>query len=264
MHPGITPVLCVSHTDNEIIVVHQYFKHPLLSMCRFHGKTTLYNPTLCRSSGIASRDQRLRFMVYQLLQLICFIHSHGLSLDSVDLGSILVDDDLWISIPVGAGGIINVPSTSTTTVDRVQVNNNNNNNKIMTDRTIPPYIDQHEPITSQWIHGKISNFEYLMCLNEAAGRRMIDPLYHPILPWVMDFTTDILSLLSSSRSGNNGGGSEDYRGYDRKGLRDLSRTKFRLCKGETDVMINLRLGEYHMDSICTSALYYYILYNLYK
>ncbi|XP_046936577.1 WD repeat-containing protein 81 isoform X1 [Lynx rufus] len=59
-----------------------------------------------------------------------------------------------------------------------------------------------------WVHGRISNFHYLMQLNRLAGRRQGDPNYHPVLPWVVDFTTP----------------------HGR--FRDLRKSKFRLNKGD--------------------------------
>ena len=62
----------------------------------------------------------------------------------------------------------------------------------------------------RWVRGDLSNYDYLMELNRLAGREMSssDVALHPILPWVVDFT-----------------GAEG-------GWRDLSRSKFRLKKGD--------------------------------
>ncbi|XP_075417333.1 WD repeat-containing protein 81 [Tenrec ecaudatus] len=63
-------------------------------------------------------------------------------------------------------------------------------------------------LVGDWVHGRISNFHYLMQLNRLAGRRQGDPNYHPVLPWVVDFTTP----------------------HGR--FRDLRKSKFRLNKGD--------------------------------
>lgn len=55
---------------------------------------------------------------------------------------------------------------------------------------------------------QITTLDYLLCLNFFAGRKFNSPHHHPTVPWVMDF---------SSRS---------------SGWRDLTRTKFRLNKGD--------------------------------
>lgn len=63
-------------------------------------------------------------------------------------------------------------------------------------------------LVDAWVTGKISNYDYLMALNRSAGRRFGDPNYHPVFPWVTDFTQE------------NGG------------YRDLTKSKFRLNKGD--------------------------------
>lgn len=45
-----------------------------------------------------------------------------------------------------------------------------------------------ESLSSQWIHGELSNFDYLMALNALAGRQLGNPDFHPVIPWIIDFT----------------------------------------------------------------------------
>ncbi|KAK3878610.1 hypothetical protein Pcinc_016771 [Petrolisthes cinctipes] len=63
-------------------------------------------------------------------------------------------------------------------------------------------------LTQLWVGHQLTTLDYLLCLNYFAGRRFNSPHHHPIVPWVMNF---------SSRE---------------SGWRDLSKTKFRLTKGD--------------------------------
>lgn len=40
-----------------------------------------------------------------------------------------------------------------------------------------------------WLRGQISNFDYLMALNSAAGRTYNDITQYPIFPWVIAVST---------------------------------------------------------------------------
>ncbi|KAF7725381.1 WD repeat-containing protein 81 [Apophysomyces ossiformis] len=95
-----------------------------------------------------------------------------------------------------------------------------------------------EPLVIKWVRGEISNFSYLMALNHLAGRREGDPNFHPILPWVTDFT---------------GARVED-------GWRDFTRTKFRMNKGDEQLDFTFESPvPHHITDILSDITYYVYL-----
>lgn len=98
----------------------------------------------------------------------------------------------------------------------------------------------------KWRSGELSNFDYLMLLNQHAGRVVGDPNNHPIFPWVMEFT------------------------HKDGGLRDLARSKYRLNKGDRQLDFTylsaqeeLRRGQdqeslvpHHIGDISSDVTYY--------
>lgn len=64
-------------------------------------------------------------------------------------------------------------------------------------------------VVQAWVAGSLSNLDYLLYLNRLTGRRYGDPNFHPVLPWVSDFSSESASSL-----------------------RDLTKSKFRLNKGD--------------------------------
>ncbi|OQS02626.1 vacuolar protein sorting-associated protein 53, partial [Thraustotheca clavata] len=50
-------------------------------------------------------------------------------------------------------------------------------------------------LMERWIHGEVTNFEYLMHLNTLAGRSYNDLTQYPVFPWVLsDYTSDTIDL----------------------------------------------------------------------
>lgn len=72
------------------------------------------------------------------------------------------------------------------------------------DPSLPPLNE----LVDDWVRGRLSNFDYLMALNQLCGRRWGNPRHHPVLPWVRD--------LNQAEGG----------------WRDLGRSKMRLTRGD--------------------------------
>jgi len=56
-------------------------------------------------------------------------------------------------------------------------------------------IDQLENITMLWQNRQITNFDYLMHLNQAGNRSFSDLSQYPIFPWVIqDYDSEEINL----------------------------------------------------------------------
>ena len=153
-------------------------------------------------SFLTSSMSRPLFIIYQLLQVLCECHCFGATHDGLDLDGLLLDTDLWVQVYQLRYGVT-FASTSSPPAAALPVE--------------PAPVSVPRPLSSpdhlaglvqDWINGALSNYDYLMALNSFAGRWRGNPNQHPVLPWVVDF------------SEANGG------------WRDLSRSKFRLNKGD--------------------------------
>ncbi|CAG2226311.1 WDR81 [Mytilus edulis] len=82
-------------------------------------------------------------------------------------------------------------------------------------------------LVEDWVHKRITNFKYLMVLNHLAGRRMSDPNNHPILPWVMEFSST----------------EEEF------DMRDLTKSKYRLTKGDNQLDLTFESHTFFKDNI---------------
>lgn len=191
-----------------------------------HHRFTLFDCVVHSPAILENSTKRPLFILYQLLSMLSYCHSKGLTLGDINLKNIYVDGRLWVQYYLppqalfGGGrrrkkltkmdennlGVTpmqtGTPIESTTPI-RVATPTLNDT----PDKPHPPPPSLSDAII-KWRSGALTNFDYIMILNYYAGRRLGDPNNHPIFPWVTDFT---------SKNGS---------------LRDLSSSKHRLTKGD--------------------------------
>lgn len=160
-----------------------------------------YNKHLLQSSIV-----RL-FIAYQAIQVLSFLHSHGIACPRFSTDSLILTENLWLFLPLP-------------TLQRVPY----------------PVATPHAQLlklTDAWVNGQLTNFDYVMYLNDAAGRRMDDSNFHCIMPWVCDFTSQTA------------------------GWRDFSISKFRMNKGDNqlDVSYEHSVPKHHISESLSELTY---------
>ncbi|CAI5739612.1 unnamed protein product [Peronospora farinosa] len=179
-------------------------------------------------------DLKKRLVLFQLNQVLEFLHARGLACNGFSPQDLYLTDTLWLhlaALPRVLDACSNVGGESEGGDETIRLN-----------VSIPVSRDvdscSSRSITERWCIGDLSNFEYLMVLNTAAGRRMEDGVFHPFLPWVTDFTA----------------GPHD-------GWRDLSKSKFRLNKGDAqlDRTFASSVVPHHITESLSEITYYIYL-----
>lgn len=195
-HVNLYPISSLIETSSHFVIVYDTFLENTLNDC------VTYSPAVLDQS-----HSKPLFLVYQLLQLMKTIHDRGLLLGNIGLDDIFVTDNLWLQVMPRLN--FNVLQSIETTIDLPNS---------APRKTNAPMYDQLsyslKDYCEMWCSGQLSNFDYLTILNNLSGRRIGDPSFHQIMPWVTDFV---------SRNGMN--------------WRDLTKSKYRLNKG--DVQLDL-------------------------
>ncbi|XP_019943786.2 WD repeat-containing protein 81 [Paralichthys olivaceus] len=201
--PNVLPAECLLETAEMLYVILPYTQYSLQDIVSFSP------------AKLANSHAKVLFILYQLIIALQACHAAGLSCGELSLLDIAVDEQLCSRLKLnlahyeelGRDGDANsnasgrhVPKSALPR-DSVCVSQEN---KIL----CKDCFDELKTLVLDWVHGRVSNFRYLMELNRLAGRREGDPNYHPVLPWVVDFTVPFGKF------------------------RDLRRSKFRLNKGD--------------------------------
>lgn len=202
--PNVVPAECLLESGEVLYIILPYTQYSL------HDIVT-YSP-----AKLANSNAKVLFILYQVLTAMRECHASGLSCGELSLQDIAVDEQLCgrLRISLAHYEKINEDRNAAEYATRRQMPNTEkdegaeNLNGDLGEQPCQDCQDYLKSLVLDWVHGRVSNFCYLMELNRLAGRREGDPNYHPVLPWVVDFTVP----------------------YGR--FRDLRKSKFRLNKGD--------------------------------
>lgn len=206
MKQNVVPFVCALEGKSAYFLIEPYFQYSLHNMVTFSP------------SVLSGSHMRPLFMIYELLHALHWYHSRGIAHGALTLHKIKVSKGLWIYLEspdfshtcnseLLLSEVDGVSGGKAVTAPQFDVN----------ESLVFKYTRDDLPnLVELWVHGKISNFDYLMALNFLVGRRLGDPNYHPVFPWVTDF---------SVRDG---------------GYRDLKKSKFRLNKGDRQLDVTYK------------------------
>uniref|UniRef100_G1S5M6 WD repeat-containing protein 81 n=1 Tax=Nomascus leucogenys TaxID=61853 RepID=G1S5M6_NOMLE len=195
--PSLLRAEALLESSEMLYVVHPYVQFSL------HDVVTFSPAKLTNSQA------KVLFILFRVLRAMDACHRQGLACGALSLHHIAVDEKLCSELRLDLSAY-----------ERPEEDENEEAPVARDEAGItsqeeqggqpgqPTGQEELRSLVLDWVHGRISNFHYLMQLNRLAGRRQGDPNYHPVLPWVVDFTTP----------------------HGR--FRDLRKSKFRLNKGD--------------------------------
>ncbi|XP_044795399.2 WD repeat-containing protein 81 isoform X2 [Bubalus bubalis] len=195
--PSLLRAEALLESPEMLYVVHPYVQFSL------HDVVTFSPAKLTNSQA------KVLFILFRVLRAMDACHHQGLACGALSLHHIAVDEKLCSELrldlsayerPEEAGDEETPEARNGAGVEPGEEGRRGPG--------CPTCQEELRGLVLDWVHGRISNFHYLMQLNRLAGRRQGDPNYHPVLPWVVDFTAP------------------------RGRFRDLRKSKFRLNKGD--------------------------------
>ncbi|TQD83516.1 hypothetical protein C1H46_030897 [Malus baccata] len=229
-HPNIAPVLMMVKASHYIDVALPKTPYTLENILH-------YSPEALKS------DWHIRFLIYQLLSALAYIHGLGVAHGNICPSSVMLTESCWswLSIfdkpGVGFSSSSRGKGCTSTLPEKVGCSEAGCPSQgLYADLKLSPSIDWHRDF-NQWWRGEISNFEYLLILNRLAGRRWGDHTFHTVMPWVIDF-----SMKPDENSD--------------AGWRDLKKSKWRLAKGDEQLDFTYSTSEFphHVSDECLSEL----------
>uniref|UniRef100_A0A2N9EIF4 BEACH domain-containing protein n=1 Tax=Fagus sylvatica TaxID=28930 RepID=A0A2N9EIF4_FAGSY len=205
-HPNIAPVLAMLKTSGHINLVLPKAPYTLENILH-------YSPNALKS------EWHVRFLIYQIVSALAYMHGIGVAHGNVCPSSIMLTDSCWSWLCIcdksWLGFGLSTRDKECTDTAPAKIGcciEDCPSQGPYADLKLSSSIDWHSDF-NKWWRGEMSNFEYLLILNRLAGRRWGDHTFHTVMPWVIDF-----SMKPDKNSD--------------VGWRDLSKSKWRLAKGD--------------------------------
>ncbi|KAF0314074.1 WD repeat-containing protein 81 [Amphibalanus amphitrite] len=229
---GLQPALAVLELRRSFVVVSDRSEFTLRHLADF-------------SPGqLTDNSRKAVFVGYQLLRALAELRRRGVPAGDLRLSDVWVDSTLWLRVrPRLAGSLCSLPAAERAAEQegRVaeQAERGTERDWERCDDEKMEYEENLSLLTQAWSCRRLSNLGYLLALNRLSGRRFEDPAYHPVVPWVSDLT------------GRRGG------------WRDLSRSKYRLNKGDEQLDLQYKAGAsaddqvaHHISDMLSEITYY--------
>ncbi|VDN99381.1 unnamed protein product [Rodentolepis nana] len=190
------------------------------SIAKFQGRSLSsaikYNPVLLKN------ELSLQYVFYQIICLLECFHNQRIPYLNLATKNIFVNNLLQVNIAP--------PEQNIEDSTRFPVNSAD----LFVDNTCEiKNSSEFYKVLCGWVLRNISNYDYLMYINRLAGRKAGDPTASAVLPWVTDFSSPFDPDKSSNKQ---------------QCLRDLTRTKFRLNKGEHQLDATYLHSTEHTDA----------------
>ena len=200
---------------------------------------------------------RVQFWTFQLLSALDILHRKNLSHGELQPSTIQVVDLMWLKLFPSKEMLLR--SGRRTAGHAIPKSSSFLSNKRfpwpspLITCCVPRHVAHGKltTVTERWTNGDLSNLDYLMLLNKAAGRKMGDASFCAVLPWVTDFTTtggdgeEAKEKEEKEEKEEKKRKSGDRQRDDRDlisqwRMRDLTKSKFRLNKGDTQLDVTYR------------------------
>ncbi|XP_072997201.1 protein GFS12 isoform X1 [Typha latifolia] len=225
-HPNICPILCLLESRDSRYLLQPKFQYTLENVMQ-------YSPKALRS------DWHIRLFMYQILSALAYIHGLGASHGNIRPSTILLTDSCWPLLSIGDMFLVRCNFRSAKSASSGKpccLMDYCPCQTIYSDLKLSLSIDWPSDF-KRWWTGEMSNYEYLLVLNKLAGRRWGDHTFHTVMPWVIDFNVKPDENSTA-------------------GWRDLSKSKWRLAKGDEQLDFTYSTSEFphHVSDECLSEL----------